>query len=295
MTIEKAIEILNLNKHRDRDNWELDPYGPQPRSVTDVISESELELWFELSKDDAIMAAKGYLYDTEVEAHQVTAKQFVDMKAYADRRTIEVEQVQTLLAESNQTLEKAKEVILEGVQLVDALRTALEKTQTDVNDLLQIVEEKQEDLEQWDLIKAEFDAFNYTPSQEDEGETWSNIILKKLNVLLNRNNELSEIEEQLTQEREAHKTVKQEIRDLLKDRTEMTEINPTLISRLRGVYNIPINDGAGPLYGETVFTRVHQVPPIHKEAANALEAALDEIASLRHNYDMLMQEKDGEQ
>jgi len=44
-----------------------------------------------------------------------------------------------------------------------------------------------------------------------------------------------------------------------------------LVKRLRGEYEIPVNDGAGPLDGKDTFTRTFPVPPIHTEAANAIE------------------------
>lgn len=44
-----------------------------------------------------------------------------------------------------------------------------------------------------------------------------------------------------------------------------------LIRRLRGVYVIPVNDGAGLLNGKDTYTRTFDVPAIHREAADALE------------------------
>jgi len=53
-----------------------------------------------------------------------------------------------------------------------------------------------------------------------------------------------------------------------------------LIERLRGKYVIPINDGAGPLDGSMEFIRQFPTPPIHHEAADALEANAKRIAEL---------------
>lgn len=50
----------------------------------------------------------------------------------------------------------------------------------------------------------------------------------------------------------------------------------TLVSRLRGVYEIPVNDGAGQLNGSSTFTRTFDgLPPIQAEAAEAIERLLD--------------------
>jgi hypothetical protein len=61
-----------------------------------------------------------------------------------------------------------------------------------------------------------------------------------------------------------------------------------LIDRLRGIYRIPITDGLGPAGGDepdnpTEFVRHFEVPPIHQEAAAALEllgAAVQDNAAL---------------
>ena len=46
-----------------------------------------------------------------------------------------------------------------------------------------------------------------------------------------------------------------------------------LINRLRGIYLVPVNDGAGLLDGKDVFTRQFRenIPPICEEAAKAIE------------------------
>ena len=46
-----------------------------------------------------------------------------------------------------------------------------------------------------------------------------------------------------------------------------------LTKRLRGIYEIPVNDGAGPLDGKNSFTRTFDnMPPICIEAADRIEA-----------------------
>lgn len=45
-----------------------------------------------------------------------------------------------------------------------------------------------------------------------------------------------------------------------------------LVNRLRGIYSIPVEDGAGPLDGKTTFVRKFEgLPPIHGEAADEIE------------------------
>jgi hypothetical protein len=44
-----------------------------------------------------------------------------------------------------------------------------------------------------------------------------------------------------------------------------------LTDRLRGIYTIPVNDGAGLLNGKDTFTRTFPVPPINIEAAEEIE------------------------
>lgn len=46
-----------------------------------------------------------------------------------------------------------------------------------------------------------------------------------------------------------------------------------LVNRLRGIYHIPIRDGAGPLDGSDTFTRAFSgMPEIQAEAADTIEA-----------------------
>lgn len=50
-----------------------------------------------------------------------------------------------------------------------------------------------------------------------------------------------------------------------------------LTDRLRGIYVLPVNDGAGLLDGKDTFTRNFETPPIQHEAAGVIEA-LSEVA-----------------
>ena len=65
----------------------------------------------------------------------------------------------------------------------------------------------------------------------------------------------------------------------------------TLKDRLRGIYNIPVNDGAGPLNGSMVFTRKFETPPIHHEAADYIELLEAELATLRAQVAALASER----
>ncbi len=44
-----------------------------------------------------------------------------------------------------------------------------------------------------------------------------------------------------------------------------------LTDRLRGIYTVPVNDGAGLLNGKDTYTNTFPVPPINIEAANEIE------------------------
>ena len=56
----------------------------------------------------------------------------------------------------------------------------------------------------------------------------------------------------------------------------------TICDRLRGVYNVPVNDGAGLLNGKDTHTRVFAgVPPIQLAAADLIERLRAELALLR--------------
>lgn len=63
-------------------------------------------------------------------------------------------------------------------------------------------------------------------------------------------------------------------------------LDPTLVDRLRGIYTVPVNDGAGPLNGSDTFARVFDgLPPIQGEAADAIEWLLD-IIDQRGNIEL---------
>lgn len=55
----------------------------------------------------------------------------------------------------------------------------------------------------------------------------------------------------------------------------------TLVDRLRGIYNIPVNDGAGPLDGKDTYTREFGTTPIQSEAADRIEQLERELAHER--------------
>ena len=44
-----------------------------------------------------------------------------------------------------------------------------------------------------------------------------------------------------------------------------------LVDRLRGIYTVPVNDGAGLLNGKDTFTQTFPVAPIQHEAAGEIE------------------------
>lgn len=51
----------------------------------------------------------------------------------------------------------------------------------------------------------------------------------------------------------------------------MSERCRDLVDRLRGIYTIPVNDGAGLLNGKDTFTQEFPVTPISREAADEIE------------------------
>lgn len=53
---------------------------------------------------------------------------------------------------------------------------------------------------------------------------------------------------------------------------------PTLCQRLRGIYIVPINDGAGPLDGKDSFTQMVTTGPLHHQAAAVIEALQARVA-----------------
>jgi len=50
-----------------------------------------------------------------------------------------------------------------------------------------------------------------------------------------------------------------------------------LVNRLRGIYTIPVDDGAGLLDGKPTFTRRFEVSPISSEAADVVEALVETL------------------
>lgn len=60
----------------------------------------------------------------------------------------------------------------------------------------------------------------------------------------------------------------------------------TLVDRLRGIYIIPVNDGAGLLNGKDTFTRVFpDRPPIQGEAANRIVELEEQLREVREYFD----------
>ena len=55
----------------------------------------------------------------------------------------------------------------------------------------------------------------------------------------------------------------------------------TLVNRLRGIYTIPVDDGAGPLNGSDTFTREFTgLPAINEEAAKEIERLQSRVTEL---------------
>lgn len=54
-----------------------------------------------------------------------------------------------------------------------------------------------------------------------------------------------------------------------------------LVERLRGIYNVPVSDGAGPLNGSMMFTREFKTSPIMHEAADRIEQIEAQLAKAR--------------
>lgn len=67
----------------------------------------------------------------------------------------------------------------------------------------------------------------------------------------------------------------------MKDRVE------DLRNRLRGVYTVPVNDGAGLLDGKNTFTRTFATPPIQKEAAELIKDLWQENNTIVEEYKLL--------
>lgn len=60
-----------------------------------------------------------------------------------------------------------------------------------------------------------------------------------------------------------------------------------IIDRLRGIYTIPVNDGAGPLNGSDTFTRRYFTGAIQHEAAKRLEKAERDLAQSREQNEAM--------
>jgi hypothetical protein len=52
-----------------------------------------------------------------------------------------------------------------------------------------------------------------------------------------------------------------------------------LIQRLRGIYTVPVNDGAGLLDGKDTYTETYPVSPICLEAADEIEKLQNQVAT----------------
>ncbi len=55
----------------------------------------------------------------------------------------------------------------------------------------------------------------------------------------------------------------------------------SLVNRLRGIYDVPVNDGAGLLGGKDTFTRSFAMPPICLQAADEIEALTAKLAAAK--------------
>lgn len=53
--------------------------------------------------------------------------------------------------------------------------------------------------------------------------------------------------------------------------------NLKLTDRLRGIYTLPVNDGAGLLDGKDTFTREFPAAPIQREAADAIDTMAEAL------------------
>ena len=60
---------------------------------------------------------------------------------------------------------------------------------------------------------------------------------------------------------------------------------PDLVNRLRGVYVLPVNDGAGLLDGKATFTRNFPTVPIQLEAADYIEELERTMETLTNCHD----------
>jgi hypothetical protein len=63
-----------------------------------------------------------------------------------------------------------------------------------------------------------------------------------------------------------------------------------LVDRLRGIYRVPVNDGAGPLNGSMTHTRKFETPPIQHEAAATIERLSRDCICLKEERTRLTRE-----
>lgn len=67
----------------------------------------------------------------------------------------------------------------------------------------------------------------------------------------------------------------------------------SLVDRLRGIYTIPVNDGAGPLNGKDTFTRKFEgLPPINDKAADAIVELLTMLKRFANRGEQLWDDED---
>lgn len=62
--------------------------------------------------------------------------------------------------------------------------------------------------------------------------------------------------------------------------TVWQDMNKDLVNRLRGIYIIPVNDGAGLLDGKDTYTRTFHAPQLQHDAANEIERLYARIVEL---------------
>lgn len=65
------------------------------------------------------------------------------------------------------------------------------------------------------------------------------------------------------------------------------QMTATLTDRLRGIYTVPVNDGAGLLNGQDTFTRTFTTSPINLEAAEAIDRLTAQVAEQQREIERL--------
>lgn len=68
---------------------------------------------------------------------------------------------------------------------------------------------------------------------------------------------------------------------LMPAKEEQQATGDELVDRLRGIYTVPVNDGAGPLNGKDTFTQCFNVAAIKHRAADEIERLREELADYR--------------